>query len=112
MACCHSNGQIDGFRRRPQLLRELLVSALSQTLLPPELLEGGFNRMSHVVTVHTKVHDHAAVSAACQRLKLPAPSHGTAKLFSGEATGLLVQLPGWRYPTVIDTLTGTINYDN
>jgi hypothetical protein len=68
--------------------------------------------MSHVVTLQTKVHDPAAVTAACQRLKLAAPVPGTAKLFSGEATGLLVQLPGWQFPAVIDTLTGAVRYDN
>ena len=68
--------------------------------------------MSHIVTVQTKVHDPAAVSAACQRLGLPAPTQGTAELYSGEATGLIVQFPGWQYPAVIDTLTGTIRYDN
>ena len=30
----------------------------------------------------------------------------------GEATGLLVQLPGWQYPAAIDVLTGTVRYDN
>lgn len=68
--------------------------------------------MSHLVTIHTKLHDPAAVTAACQRLGLTAPVQGTARLFSGEATGLLVRLPGWQYPTVIDTLTGTVRYDN
>jgi hypothetical protein len=68
--------------------------------------------MSHIVTIQTKVHDPASVTAACQRLGLPAPTQGTAKLFSGDATGLIVQFPGWQYPAVIDTLTGTIRYDN
>lgn len=68
--------------------------------------------MSHIVSIQTRVYDPAAVNAACQRLGLPLPTHGTAKLFSGEATGLLVQFPGWQYPTVIDTLTGTIHFDN
>ena len=68
--------------------------------------------MSHVVTVQTRVHDPAAVAAACTRLGLPAAEHGTVELFSGKATGLLVQLPGWQYPVVIDTLTGTVRYDN
>jgi hypothetical protein len=68
--------------------------------------------MSHVVTIQTKVHDPAAVAAACLRLGLPVPTQGTASLFSGEATGLLVQLPGWEYPAVIDTLTGTVRFDN
>jgi hypothetical protein len=68
--------------------------------------------MSHIVTIQTKVHDPAAVTAACQRLNLPAPVQGTARLFSGQATGLLVHLPGWQYPAVIDTLSGTVHYDN
>lgn len=68
--------------------------------------------MSHVVRIQTKVHDPTAVSAACTRLGLPLPQQGTAKLYSGEATGLLIQLPGWQYPAVVDTLTGCINYDN
>jgi hypothetical protein len=78
----------------------------------PKPIKGGFIRMSHVVTIQTKVHDHAAVTAACKRLNLPSPTQGTAKLFSGEATGLLVQLPGWKFPAVIDTLTGTVRFDN
>jgi len=68
--------------------------------------------MSHLVQIKTKVHDPAAVTAACRRLGLSEPVHGITQLFSGEATGLLVKLPGWRYPAVIDTLTGTIKYDN
>jgi hypothetical protein len=43
---------------------------------------------------------------------MSAPFQGTAKLFSGDATGLLVRLPGWQYPAVIDTLTGAVRYDN
>jgi hypothetical protein len=68
--------------------------------------------MSHVVTIQTRVHDPAAIAAACSRLGLPAPVQGTAKLYSGEATGLLVQLPGWQYPAVIDTTTGSVRFDN
>ena len=68
--------------------------------------------MSHVVTIQTKVHDPVAVAAGCQRLGLAAPVQGTAQLYSGEATGLIVQLPGWEYPAVIDTLTGVIHFDN
>ena len=68
--------------------------------------------MSHIVQIQTKIHDPAAVAAACQRLSLAAPVPGTAQLYSGEATGLLVQLPDWQYPVVIDTLTGTVRYDN
>src|SRR6516165_2558934 len=68
--------------------------------------------MSHVVRIETKIHDPAAVAAACQRLGVPAPVQGKAQLYSGEASGLLVQLPGWEYPAVVDILTGSIRYDN
>ncbi len=68
--------------------------------------------MSHIVTIATKVNDPAAVAAACQRLGLAEPVHGTAGLYSGEATGLLVQLPGWQYPAVIETTSGSIQFDN
>jgi hypothetical protein len=65
-----------------------------------------------MVAIQTKIHDPMAVNAACQRLNLPAAVQGSAKLFSGEATGLVVQLPDWHYPAVIDTQTGDISYDN
>jgi hypothetical protein len=68
--------------------------------------------MSHIVSIQTRIHDPAAVAAACQRLGLAAPVHGTARLYSGEATGLIVRLPGWQYPAVIDTAAGAIHYDN
>jgi hypothetical protein len=50
--------------------------------------------VSHIVTVVTEVRDPTALAAACRRLALPEPVHGTATLFSGQATGLLVRLPG------------------
>jgi hypothetical protein len=68
--------------------------------------------LSHIVTIKTQIRDTAAVAAACRRLALPGPVHGTARLFSGEATGLLVKLPDWRYPAVVETATGTVRYDN
>jgi hypothetical protein len=68
--------------------------------------------MSHVVTIQTKIHDAFAVSIACRRLGLAAPEHGTVSLYSGEATGLIVRLPGWRYPAVIDMENGNVRYDN
>ena len=68
--------------------------------------------MSHLVTLQCKIRDASAVAAACARLNLPAPMQGTAKLFGGECTGLLVQLPGWQYPAVIDTQSGELKFDN
>lgn len=67
--------------------------------------------MSHIVTIQTKVHDLAAIAAACRRLNLALPQHGLVQLYSDEATGLLLQLPGWRYPAVIDPLSGIVRCD-
>lgn len=68
--------------------------------------------MSHVVMIQTEVRDATAVQAACSRLSLPAPGGGTFRLFAGEATGLGVELPEWRYPVVCDLASGTLHYDN
>jgi hypothetical protein len=68
--------------------------------------------VSHIVTVAAEARDPAAIAAACRRLGLPLPVEGTAKLFEGEASGLLVRLPGWLYPAVVETVTGRIRYDN
>jgi hypothetical protein len=68
--------------------------------------------LSHIVTIETKIHDQAAVAAACSRLNLSAPVHGKARLFTDQVEGLLIQLPGWRFPAVIDTITGVVRYDN
>lgn len=68
--------------------------------------------MSHIVSIQTEIRDAAAVAAACRRLNLSAPVEGTTRLFSGEATGLAVQLPDWQYPVVAALATGTLHYDN
>lgn len=68
--------------------------------------------MSHIVQIRSEVRDGAAVQATCQRLGLPAAVQGTTRLFSGEAAGLAVQLPGWIYPVVADLATGQLKFDN
>ncbi len=68
--------------------------------------------MSHIVSVKTEVRDPAAVAAACRRNGLPEPALGTADLFDGKVTGLLVRLPGWLYPVACDTATGELKFDN
>ena len=68
--------------------------------------------MSHIVEIKTQVKDAAAVRAGCNRLRLPTPIEGTHRLFSGEATGLGVQLPDWKYPLVCELSTGQLKYDN
>lgn len=68
--------------------------------------------MSHIVAIQTKVRDPVAIVAACRRLGLPEPTCGRAGLDSGEATGWIVQLTGWRNPVVIDTQTGVLHCNN
>jgi hypothetical protein len=68
--------------------------------------------VSHIVSIRTEVRDPVAVAAACHRLRLAEPLQGTAQLYSGEASGLLVQLPGWLYPVVCDLASGQLHFDN
>lgn len=68
--------------------------------------------MSHIVTIKTEVRDAEAVRATCHRLGLEGPVQGTARLFEGDAEGLLVKMPGWAYPAVVDTNSGQVRYDN
>jgi hypothetical protein len=68
--------------------------------------------MSHLVTIKTQVRDPIAVTSACARLELSAPVHRTVRLFTSEATGLAVELPGWKFPVVCQTETGELKYDD
>ena len=69
--------------------------------------------MSHIVSIKTRLTDPAALAAACRRLGLAEPVHGTATLFAGQqATGLAVKLPGWHYPIVADVQSGEVKFDN
>jgi len=69
--------------------------------------------MSHVVSIKTQLKDVTAIRAACQRLGLAQPVHGKAQLYAGQtAEGLLVQLPGWKYPLAINTESGEVQHDN
>jgi hypothetical protein len=68
--------------------------------------------MSHVVKIQTRLHDPAALAAACRRLGLADPVVGTAELFGGRAAGHVVRLPGWTYPVVVDALTAVVSFDH
>jgi hypothetical protein len=68
--------------------------------------------MSHIVTIKTQIRDPVALAAACRRLGLGEPVHRKARLFADHASGLIVHLPGWRYPVVVDTAAGAVRYDN
>jgi hypothetical protein len=70
------------------------------------------NNVSHIVAITTEVRDANAVRSACRRLRLPAPVQGTHRLFSGQVTGLGVQLQDWKYPVVCQLDTGQLQYDN
>ena len=68
--------------------------------------------MSHIVEIKTEVRDSDAVRAASRRLGLAEPLQETVQLYSDQATGLAVRLPGWRYPVVFDTAQGEARFDN
>ncbi len=68
--------------------------------------------MSHIVQIQTQVKDAAAVRAGCNRLHLPSPVEGEAKLFSQTVSGLAVRLREWRYPVVFNLATGESKFDN
>jgi hypothetical protein len=68
--------------------------------------------MSHIVTIKTQIRDTVALTAACLRLGLAPPEPGTAQLFTAQATGQILRLPGWNYPVVVDTAAGQVQFDN
>ena len=68
--------------------------------------------MSHIVQIQTEVRDPVAVQSACRRLNLQNAEFGTHKVFTKMAEGWGVKLPGWIYPVVCQTSTGTVQFDN
>ena len=68
--------------------------------------------MSHVVTIQTQVRDPTAIAAACRRLRSFATGPRTVQLFSDTVEGWAVELPGWKYPVVCDTASGSLKFDN
>lgn len=69
--------------------------------------------MSHIVSIKSELHDPIAIAAACRRLSLAEPVRGKARMYAGQTVeGLLVQLPGWKYPLAIDTASGEVKHDN
>lgn len=73
--------------------------------------------MSHIVKAATQIKNVDALNRALSVMQengvkasnLGVKSH---RLYEGDVHGLGVQLPGWRYPVVIDTNTGEAKYDN
>ncbi len=67
--------------------------------------------MSHVVTIQSRSMIPPPWPQLANGSNCPAVQ-GTAELFSGSATGLIIRLPGWQYPVVADIPSGTLSYDN
>ena len=67
--------------------------------------------MSHTVTIKTKITDLTAIQSTCSRLKLPQPTQGEVRLFDIVASGIGVQLDGWRFPVCIEP-DGNLLFDN
>lgn len=68
--------------------------------------------MSHIVTIKTEIRDPTALAAACRRRQLPLPIHGEHHVFTNIVSGLAIQLPEWRFPVVVETNTGQVQFDN
>ncbi|WP_029523508.1 hypothetical protein [Persephonella sp. KM09-Lau-8] len=66
--------------------------------------------MSHTATYEAILSDREALIKALQKLGL-SYHEGVAKLFQTTEKGIVVNLPGWRYPIVIRK-DGTVAYDN
>ena len=71
----------------------------------------GVQAVSHTLTIKTEIRDFAALSATCRRLKLAQPTQGEVRLFDRVATGIGVQLDGWRFPVCIE-IDGNLLFDN
>jgi len=68
--------------------------------------------MSHIVQIQTEVRDPVAIKSACKRLNIQNPEFKTHKLFTKHVEGWGIKLPGWIYPVVVQTETGSIQFDN
>lgn len=68
--------------------------------------------MSHIVTIRCKCTDRMALASTCQRLQLAPPTTGSVNFLDEQHQGILIRLPDWIYPIVINTTSGDIHYDN
>lgn len=67
--------------------------------------------MSETASIDLQIKDEAAARAAAAELGLPALERGVADLFSTyQHSGLILKLPGWRYPVILDT-AGKAHFD-
>ncbi len=67
--------------------------------------------MSHVVNLKVMVKNPSVLLDVARQHGFKVEEGKTVRFYSGERTGLSVQLPGWRYPVVVDD-EGAVHYDN
>jgi hypothetical protein len=58
----------------------------------------------------TSLHDRDTLAETCRELGLSPPRQGSVTLEAGAVAGLVVRLPGVRFPIVCDLLTGLVAY--
>lgn len=68
--------------------------------------------MSETATIQTQFKNEPAILAAAAEMELPVPVRGTVDLYQTKGhSGMILKFPGWRYPVVIDTTTGSAAMD-
>ncbi len=70
--------------------------------------------MSHTTTVELEYTDEEALIQALDATGFPYQKNKTVQLYSSKHTGIAVNLPGWKYPIVLEkTDSGyRLRYDN
>lgn len=68
--------------------------------------------MSHTCTIEVKLNDVDLLRKACEKLRYEFDKKKqSVKFFSSQEEGMRVDIPGWKYPVVIDE-KGHVRYDN
>jgi hypothetical protein len=68
--------------------------------------------MSHTVTIKAQFKDLETILATAREMGLQEPKVDFAKLYASTHNGVVVKLPGWTYPVIIDRQTGEVHFDN
>lgn len=69
--------------------------------------------MSHTVTSDLELKNRTAMEKAAAAMNAQVLGVGRYNFFSSQAAnGLGIQLPGWKYPIVVDLESGKVSFDN
>lgn len=69
--------------------------------------------MSHTVKLKTQLTCLESIKRACKRMPgVEFLGKGTFRVYSGNNSGIGIQLPGWQYPITIDIESGELAFDN